>query len=73
MTPAVAASVTCGRSFCDVRLQVLLKMDLTAGHAHSSDRYRYLRELAFEYAFLLEKLQTREPGAVEATSVQSTA
>ena len=57
----------------DVRLQVLLKMDLTAGHAHSSDRYRYLRELAFEYAFLLEKLQTREPGAVEATSVQSTA
>ena len=46
---------------------VLLRMNLAAGHAHSSDRYRYLRELAFEYAFLLEKL---ELGAVVSTSVQ---
>ena len=45
----------------------LLKMDLAAGHSHSSDRYRYLRELAFEYAFLLEKLcrGSTTPGAVE--------
>ena len=41
--------------------EVLLKMDLSAGHSHSSDRYHYLRELAFEYAFLLEKLQKLEP------------
>ena len=45
--------------------EVLLKMDLAAGHSHSSDRYHYLRELAFEYAFLLEKLQKLEPTAVE--------
>ena len=41
--------------------EVLLKMDLAAGHSHSSDRYHYLRELAFEYAFLLDKLQKLEP------------
>lgn len=35
---------------------VLLKMDLEAGHFSSSDRYKYLRELAFDYAWLLEKL-----------------
>ena len=47
--------------------EALLKMDLAAGHSHSSDRYRYLRELAFEYAFLLEKLcrGSTTPGAVE--------
>jgi len=35
---------------------VLLKMDLAAGHFSASDRYRYLRELAFDYAWLLDKL-----------------
>jgi len=35
---------------------VLLKMDLSAGHFSASDRYRYLRELAFDYAWLLDKL-----------------
>lgn len=34
---------------------VLLKMDLAAGHFSASDRYRYLRELAFDYAWLLDK------------------
>lgn len=34
---------------------VLLKMDLDAGHFSASDRYRYLRELAFDYAWLLDQ------------------
>ena len=33
---------------------VLLKMDLAAGHFSAADRYRYLRELAFDYAWLLD-------------------
>ena len=35
---------------------VLLKMDLAAGHFSAADRYRYLRELAFDYAWLLAQL-----------------
>lgn len=35
---------------------VLLKMDLDAGHFSASDRYRYIRELAFDYAWLLDQL-----------------
>ncbi len=35
---------------------VLLKMDLAAGHFSAADRYRYLRERAFDYAWLLEQL-----------------
>jgi oligopeptidase B len=35
---------------------VLLKMDLAAGHFSAADRYRYLRELAFDYAWLLDTL-----------------
>ena len=31
-------------------------MDLAAGHFSAADRYRYLRELAFDYAWLLEAL-----------------
>ena len=34
--------------------EVLLKMDLAAGHFSAADRYRYLRELAFDYAWLLD-------------------
>ena len=33
---------------------VLLKMDMAAGHFSAADRYRYLRELAFDYAWLLD-------------------
>ena len=36
--------------------EMLLKMDLDAGHFSASDRYRYLRELAFDYAWLLDTL-----------------
>ena len=35
---------------------VLLKMDLAAGHFSAADRYKYLRELSFDYAWLLEQL-----------------
>ena len=34
---------------------VLLKMDLAAGDFSAADRYRYLRELAFDYAWLLDQ------------------
>ena len=41
-------------------------MDLAAGHFSASDRYRYLRELAFDYAWLLEQLGKSDPvGAIE--------
>ena len=40
---------------------VLVKMDLAAGHFSASDRYRYLRELAFDYAWLLDKLGKAAP------------
>jgi len=35
---------------------VCLKMDMTAGHFSASDRYKYLKELSFDYAFLLDQL-----------------
>ena len=35
---------------------VLLKMDLDAGHFSASDRYKYLKELSFDYAWLLKQL-----------------
>ena len=34
---------------------VCLKMELSAGHFSASDRYKYFRELAFDYAFLLDQ------------------
>ena len=33
---------------------VLVKMDMAAGHFSAADRYRYLKELAFDYAWLLD-------------------
>lgn len=39
--------------------KVLLKMDLAAGHFSASDRYKYLKELAFDYAWLLDELGLR--------------
>jgi len=35
---------------------VCLKIDMTAGHFSASDRYKYLKELSFDYAFLLDRL-----------------
>ncbi|HEY5731218.1 MAG TPA: S9 family peptidase [Anaerolineales bacterium] len=38
---------------------LLLKTNFHAGHAGSSGRYDYLKEVAFEYAFLIDKLDTK--------------
>ena len=35
---------------------LLLKTNLGAGHGGASGRYDYLREIAFDYAFLLLEL-----------------
>jgi len=35
---------------------VLLKMDMAAGHFSASDRYKKLRETAYDYAWLLDQL-----------------
>jgi oligopeptidase B len=33
---------------------ICVKMNMAAGHFSASDRYKYLRELSFDYAFLLD-------------------
>ena len=35
---------------------VCVKMDMSAGHFSASDRYKYLKELSFDYGFLLDQL-----------------
>ena len=40
----------------DLSGPVCLKIDMTAGHFSASDRYKYLSELSFDYAFLLDQL-----------------
>jgi len=35
---------------------VCVKMDMSAGHFSASDRYKYLKELSFDYAFVLDRL-----------------
>ena len=35
---------------------ILLKMDLSSGHFSASDRYHYLREKAFDIAYLLDQM-----------------
>ncbi len=37
---------------------LLLKMNLHAGHAGASGRYSHLREVAFKYAFLIDRLES---------------
>lgn len=37
---------------------LLLKTNFHAGHAGSSGRYDFLKEIAFEYAFLIDRLQS---------------
>jgi oligopeptidase B len=39
---------------------VYLKTDLSSGHFSASDRYKYIKETAFEYAFILDELRARE-------------
>ena len=35
---------------------VCIKMEMSAGHFSASDRYKYLKELAYDYAFLLDQV-----------------
>jgi oligopeptidase B len=35
---------------------VLLKTDLSSGHFSASDRYKFIKETAFEYSFILNKI-----------------
>jgi oligopeptidase B len=39
---------------------LLLKTDLSSGHFSASDRYKYIKETAFEYAFILEQIGATE-------------
>lgn len=38
---------------------VYLKTDLSSGHFSASDRYKYIKETAFEYAFILDQIRAR--------------
>lgn len=40
----------------DDQTPLLLKTDLSSGHFSASDRYKYIRETAFEYAFILDQI-----------------
>ncbi len=40
--------------------QILLKMEMGAGHGGPSGRYEYLREIAFDYAFIFKLFGIRE-------------
>jgi oligopeptidase B len=39
---------------------VCVKMDMSAGHFSASDRYKYLKEMAFDFAFLLDQVGLAE-------------
>jgi len=39
-----------------IQTVLLLKTNMAAGHGGSSGRYDYLREIAFDYAFMLAQL-----------------
>ena len=36
---------------------ICMKLDLSAGHFSASDRYKYYKELAYDYSFLLDQLK----------------
>jgi len=40
----------------DINNPICLKIDMSAGHFSASDRYKYLKELSCDYAFLLDQL-----------------
>ena len=45
---------------------VYLKIDMTSGHLGASDRYKYLKEMAFQYAFVLDQLAATGETCLEA-------
>ena len=40
----------------DIHNPLYLKTDLTSGHFSASDRYKFMKEMAFEYAFILDQI-----------------
>ncbi len=44
---------------------LVLKTNMAAGHGGSSGRYDYLKEIAFDYAFVLTQLGLDKPAAVQ--------
>ena len=45
---------------------LVLKTNMAAGHGGSSGRYDYLKEIAFDYAFVLSQMGLDKPAAVQA-------
>jgi oligopeptidase B len=45
---------------------LLLETNMSAGHGGSSGRYDYLKEIALDYAFLLQELGVKESGGPKA-------
>jgi oligopeptidase B len=45
---------------------LVLKTNMAAGHGGSSGRYDYLKEIAFDYAFVLTQMGLEKPAAVQA-------
>ncbi len=45
---------------------LLLKTNMAAGHGGSSGRYDYLKEIAFDYAFILSQMGIEKPAPVQA-------
>ena len=45
---------------------LVLKTNMAAGHGGSSGRYDYLKEIAFDYAFVLSQLGLEKPAAAQA-------
>ena len=40
---------------------LLMKTDLTSGHFSASDRYKWLKERSFDYAFVLDQMGLYAP------------
>jgi oligopeptidase B len=40
--------------------KVILKVDMSAGHFSASDRYKYLKEYAYEMSFVLHEIGATE-------------
>ena len=39
---------------------LLLKTDMSAGHFSASDRYKYIKETAFEYSFIIDQIAVKK-------------